>query len=110
MRLTQKARLDATVRDPTTFSEEPFWNEEEATDFAQEVVKALKLPETDLQVVDGQPFRLGLLKSLALLMDDPDAQLPCTLAHGIDIGIRAPIEPTGIWRTRAPSCSLAGET
>ena len=56
--------------------------------------------DMDFDIPTGQPFRLHVLRRLALLMEDPDADLIPNLILGVDLGIDSPIPSSNTWPAR----------
>ena len=79
--------------------------------FSSEVMEATEavfrsfLDDSELtfDIPEGQPFRLHVLRRLALLMEDPDADLIPNLISGVDLGINSPIPSSNTWPARDPS-------
>ena len=79
--------------------------------FSPEVMEAteaafrsfLQDSDIDFDIPTGQPFRLHVLRRLALLMEDPDADLIPNLISGVDLGIDFPIPSSNTWPARDTS-------
>ena len=55
----------------------------------------------DLSIVPGQPFRLGLIRHLLLLMHDPDTGLIDIAESGFHTAVFEPIQYSGFWRQQS---------
>ena len=58
--------------------------------------------DISFDIPEGQPFRLNALRRLALIMDDPDADLIPHLISGVDLGVTSPIPSSHTWPAKNP--------
>ena len=58
--------------------------------------------DISFDIPEGQPFRLNALRRLALIMDDPDADLIPHLIAGVDLGVTSLIPSSHTWPAKNP--------
>ena len=58
--------------------------------------------DISFDIPEGQPFRLEALRRLALMMDDPDADLIPHLISGVDLGVTSLIPSSHTWPEKIP--------
>ena len=59
--------------------------------------------DVSFDIPTGQPFRLYVLRRLAMMMEDPDADLIPLLISGVDLGIDSPIPSSHTWPSKDTS-------